>query len=268
MTRFIDGQPQTVWYSQHDVSHVLIIAISLRPTNSWKSGSTYTWDSLTKNGTRNVVYSALGGHPNYPNPGIHQRNESIIVLNDTTSAGPLWDPVKSAYFYTFTPASANNRAIQAAGSTPDAPTDWLYFFGRWGDKEYNDTNPIQFNFANLEHTWDDGPTGPLNKDLDRTETCPDRVSPCPTISKLPAASGDTMPSQTVSRTKTATVASTTSEQAATSTSASGASSGSPSGSASGSASSSSPSGGFAPRHGFGSKEIWTAAGVGAGLYLF
>ncbi|KAF2102081.1 hypothetical protein NA57DRAFT_73518 [Rhizodiscina lignyota] len=229
MTRFKNGQPQTIWFSAHD------------------SGNVYTYDALSKNGTRHIVYSALGGHPNYPIPGIHSRNETVIILNDTTSAGPLWDPVRSAYFYTFTPTSSTNGTFRAAGSTPDAPIDWLYFLGRWGDKQYNASNPIQFNFLNLEHTWDDGPTGPLDKDLNRTETCPDRVSPCPTTTKLPTITGDPTPSQTVARTKTATVSSTTSEL--------------PASSSQGGAASSTPSGGYGPHPVYVSRPALYALGA-------
>jgi hypothetical protein len=152
MTRFQDGKPQTVWYSAHDVS---VLELQKSSANCPQSGNTYNYDILTKNnGTRYIVYSALGGHPNYPVPGVHQRNETIIILNDTTSAGSLWDPIRSAYYFTFTPTEGKDGTFQAADPTPNAPVDWLHFLGRWGDKQYNDSNPIQFDFFGLEHTWD------------------------------------------------------------------------------------------------------------------
>lgn len=101
------------------------------------------------------MYPSLGGHANYPTPGNHTDLViGALIINDTTSIGPLWDPVKSAYFYTFTPTSQTNGTFKAAGSTPDAPVNWLSFAGRWGDQQYPDSDPRQFNFINIEHEWD------------------------------------------------------------------------------------------------------------------
>lgn len=44
MLRFVDGEPETIWYSAHD------------------GGFTYTYDAVQKNGSRPIVYSSLGGH--------------------------------------------------------------------------------------------------------------------------------------------------------------------------------------------------------------
>lgn len=186
MVRFMGGEPQTIWYSAHD------------------AGFVYTYDAVEKNGSRPIVYSSLGGHANYPTPGLQSRSIGAIKLNDTTSKGPLWDPVKSAYFYTFMPTSTRNGTFVAGSGTgaaadSAAPIDWLYFLGRWGDKQYPDSNPAQINIANLTFAYEDGPTGPLDKDLDRLGTCPDSKQPCQTTSKLPVPSGTLTPIATIRR---------------------------------------------------------------------
>ncbi|KAI9684291.1 MAG: hypothetical protein M1822_005764 [Bathelium mastoideum] len=186
-----NGVPQTIWYSAHD------------------SGFVYTYEAVAKNNSRPIVYASLGGHANYPTPGTQTRFE-VVQINDSTSAGPLWDPVASAYFYTFSPSSDLNGTFTAAGSTPSAPTSWLYYLGMWGDKQLPDSNPNQLNLSGIAYTWEDGPTGPLDKFLNRSGTCPPPNEPCNTTTTLPRPSGNTSPAQTISRTEFApTVAGTT-----------------------------------------------------------
>lgn len=127
-------------------------------------------------------------------PGIHSRNVSVVTVDDFTSQGPLWDPVLSAYFYTYTPSSPINGTFTP--SEPSTPIEWLYFQGRWGDERYPDSDPRQVNFLNLNITWkfETGPTGPLDKELNRTDVCPDVVGrTCTTTSVLPATSGSSIP---------------------------------------------------------------------------
>lgn len=81
---------------------------------------------------------------------------------------------------------------------------WLSFLGRWGDKQYPDSDPRQLNFLNLGVSWryESGPTGPIDKDLDRKEVCPGNGNACTTLSALPAlVTGSEMPS-TVSTSNT------------------------------------------------------------------
>ncbi|KAE9378257.1 hypothetical protein N431DRAFT_541778 [Stipitochalara longipes BDJ] len=182
MVRFQNGTPISVWLSQHEY------------------GQAFTYKALSKKGVRPIIYSANGGHPNYAVPGLHSRNVSIIVVNDTTSAGPLWDPTLSAYFYTYTPSSTENGTFVASNSS--TPVGWLHFEGRWGDEQYLDSDPRQVNFLNasIAWKWETGPTGPLDKDLNRTDVCPSASgTPCVTLSVLPATSGSSIP-VTVTRT--------------------------------------------------------------------
>lgn len=50
----------------------------------------------------------------------------------------------------------------------------------WGDKQYNDTDPRQELLFNISGTakYSDGPTGPEDKQLNRTRVCPDNGDLC------------------------------------------------------------------------------------------
>jgi len=179
----------------------------------FQSGQAFTYTALTKNGsasgsgsgTRPLVYSALGSHANYAVPGTHSRTIATLVVNDTTSAGPLWDPILSAYYYTYTPASSGLTNGTFTPVPPAIPTSWLTFLGRWGDARYPASDPRQSNFLNLNVAWkyESGPTGPLDKGLDRADVCPDSAKGCTTLSVLPAVSGESG-TVTVSRASGAT----------------------------------------------------------------
>lgn len=128
-------------------------------------------------------------------------------MNDTTSAGPLWDPTLSAYYYSYTPSSSTNGTFVPSDSS--TPVSWLSFLGQWGDEQYPDSDPRQVNFLNLNLTWkyESGPTGPLDKGLNRTDTCPDVVGRnCTTLSSLPATSGTSVPVTVVRSTSSASQA--------------------------------------------------------------
>lgn len=60
------------------------------------------------------------------------------------------------------------------------PINWLYFIGEWGDKQYPASDPRQvepFNISLLTK-YTSGPTGPEDKQLYRTNVCPDNGNPC------------------------------------------------------------------------------------------
>lgn len=58
MIRFENGQPKSIWYSQHEY------------------GAAYTYDAVEKIGKRPVAYSAKGSHANYAVPGKHDLHET------------------------------------------------------------------------------------------------------------------------------------------------------------------------------------------------
>ncbi|KAI9674041.1 MAG: hypothetical protein M1829_003884 [Trizodia sp. TS-e1964] len=161
MIRFENGLPQAVWYSQH------------------ASGEAFTWDAVQKIGDRAVTFSAIGTHANYAIAGTHDHtipglNLFFGPVEDKCDQGRLWDPTLSSFFYewtgstkTFTPGNMGDRN----------PTAYLYFLGAWGDKQYPDSDSRQYNFWG-ETRFGDGPTGPMDKQLDRTNVCPDGGPPC------------------------------------------------------------------------------------------
>ncbi len=254
MLRFTNGTPTSMWFSQHDVCIYHHVSPAARLLTARQSGQVFTYDAVSKNGSRPIVYSAIGSHANFAVPGTHSRNIATVIVNDFTSAGPLWDPALSAYYYAYTPTSAKNGTFTPSdASTPSA---WLEYLGRWGDKQYPDSDPRQVNFYNLSVEWKygSGPTGPLDKDLNRTGTCPGNASLCTTLSALPATSGSVIP---VTVTRTYSTASTSATAASTTSAAAGKSSSTASASASSSSSASSASG----------VEAWKGNSVLAGLGL-
>jgi hypothetical protein len=108
-------------------------------------------------------------------------------LTDYTDAGPVWDPVQSAYYYSWTapappaqppasnvtapPLPTRNTATLGTFTPYDSstPVGWLYFTGRWGDFQYPDSDHRQFSLFGAAHRFESGPTGPAYKNLGRKE---------------------------------------------------------------------------------------------------
>ena len=180
-----------------------------------QNGQAFTFDAVSKNGSRPIVYSAIGSHANFAVPGLHTRSVGPVLVNDTTSAGPLWDPILSAYYYTYSPISSVNGTF--VGSDAPTPVPWLYFLGRWGDEQYPNNDTRQVDFLNLNITWkyETGPTGPLDKDLNRTSVCPANSYSCTTLTSLPASSGSSVPVTVTRTTATSTSGSGTATGTAT-----------------------------------------------------
>ena len=96
--RFEDGMPRAVFMSEH------------------AGGQAYAWDAVEKrklkvtdsDGSvreveRFVLYSAVGSHAMYANPGDHPYILPFNLLRDQTDRGPMWDPSlnKYSYFYDY-----------------------------------------------------------------------------------------------------------------------------------------------------------------------
>ncbi|PBP24049.1 hypothetical protein BUE80_DR005137 [Diplocarpon rosae] len=161
MIRFEDNKPQMMWFSQHG------------------NGQAFTYKSVEKmsKSMRPISYSAKGSHANYAVPGIHDHlipdlNLPAGFLQDYTSRGLLWDPTLSAYFYNFDGNSSSFESIDGS------PVGAMYYRGRWGDQQYSDKDPRQsppfFGFRKFVS----GPTGPWDKQLNRTNICPDNGILC------------------------------------------------------------------------------------------
>ncbi|KAI4197840.1 MAG: hypothetical protein LQ346_002888 [Caloplaca aetnensis] len=159
MIRFINGKPQEVWFSQHGF------------------GELFLYDKLEKQGNRPVVYSAKGSHAVYASSGNHDHTIPNVVLpskgvlTDTTGQGTLWDPILSAYFYSFDAKTENFTAYN-----PAHPTAWLRYTGRWGDQQYPSNDPRQDQIipgVDATARFTGGPAGPASKQLNRSQPCPE-----------------------------------------------------------------------------------------------
>jgi hypothetical protein len=159
MIRFQGGRPIAIWYSQHG------------------NGEAFEYGAVEKMGNRPVVYSARGSHANYATKGTHDHtipdlNLPIGPLQDYCSQGMLWDPTLSAYYYTF---NATTHAFTNADG--NSPVGAMHFKGRWGDQQYPMSDSRQKDFFGFKK-FVSGPTGPWDKQLNRTKVCPENGIPC------------------------------------------------------------------------------------------
>lgn len=159
MIRFANGTPTQMWFSQHGF------------------GEAFTYDCLEKQGNRPVAYSGNGSHAAYATSGTHDHTIPNLnlpgkgVLTDYTGQGSLWDPILNAYFYSF---DAKTSAFNAYD--PAYPTAWLRYVGKWGDQQYPNNDPRQHEILpGIDATarFAGGPTGPRDKQLNRTDVCPE-----------------------------------------------------------------------------------------------
>ncbi|KAJ5150928.1 uncharacterized protein N7482_010180, partial [Penicillium canariense] len=157
LVRFHHGQPKALFFSAHT------------------AGEAYRYESVEKIGQRPVIYSAEGSHAMYAHTGVHEYILPWGLLHDLTDRGPLWDPLLNVKGYTY---DYDTDFLRASTFTPDAPTEWFYFKGHWGDKFYPLGDPRQYRFAGQYH-YVNGPIGPRFKHLNRRKVCqgPDR-EPC------------------------------------------------------------------------------------------
>ncbi|KAF2108733.1 hypothetical protein BDV96DRAFT_605487 [Lophiotrema nucula] len=160
MIRFQNGIPKAVWYSQH------------------ANGEAFTFSALKKDktGKRPLAFAANGSHALYPTPGTHDHtipNLTLpvpVLLVDETDPGPIYDPLLSSYYYSYT-ASTKTLTPYTSPSASEVPVGFLYFKGRWGDEQYPDTDQRQKQLVG-NRKYVGGPTGPLDKQVDRKEVWP------------------------------------------------------------------------------------------------
>jgi hypothetical protein len=167
MTRFSNGVPQTIWFSQH------------------ASGEAFDYSAVPKydGGVRPIVYSANGSHANYATSGTHDHTipgldlPLGVFLVDYTDKGYLWDPTLNAYYTSVSFPSSSTPVFAAYDST--TPVNWLNYVGQWGDEQYQSSYPGQYDVFG-QYRYSSGPTGPEDKDLNRGDgTCPSGLSnPC------------------------------------------------------------------------------------------
>jgi hypothetical protein len=206
MVRFVNATPSAIWFSQHSNGEAFTYAATQKGGDGKRvsqKSSLFSFlhlsMSLKKSEERiannflhakqPIVYSANGTHANYATPGIHDHTIPNLnlpfpfIIPDHTSAGSLWDPTLSAYYYRYTNATnASNTGAKGTFSTYDdsTPKDWLYFLGRWGDEKLPKSDPRQSCPFGIDALcrWTGGPTGPVDKQLERAKVCPDNGNPC------------------------------------------------------------------------------------------
>lgn len=171
MTRFYSGKPKYIFLSQHE------------------DGEAYEWSAVQKEGERPIVYSAIGGHANYPVAGTFELVPGLQgLLEDQTSAGTRWDVAKNynAYWYSrsdgFVPANGTRSTTLPGGEPPGI--GYLQQTGKWGNEALPESNPNQAIIFGKAR-WSDGATGPIDpsKAILRTWLCVQ--SDCSPQSSLP-----------------------------------------------------------------------------------
>jgi hypothetical protein len=103
----------------------------------------------------------------YATAGIHEYILPLGLLHDVTDPGPLWDPLLNSHMYTY---DTSTDTLRSSNMTPQAPTQWFYFNGHWGDKIYPLSDQRQYTFAGQYH-YVNGPLGPRFKNLNRKNVC-------------------------------------------------------------------------------------------------
>jgi hypothetical protein len=128
---------------------------------------------------QSITLTNPSSHATYAIPGIHDHtipnfNLPGGVLEDHTDQGTRWDPLLSAYYYSFDAGANTFTPYDNSGTTP---TNWLYYTGLWGDQEYPTSDPRQFEIFG-QSRFASGPTGPRDKQLNRSNVCPDNGNTC------------------------------------------------------------------------------------------
>ncbi|KAA8649994.1 uncharacterized protein ATNIH1004_002674 [Aspergillus tanneri] len=149
LVRFHNGEPKALFFSAHS------------------AGEAYSYEAVEKIGQRPVIYSAAGTHAMYATRGTHSYVLPWGLLHDQTDRGPLWDPLLNSHTYTY---DYENDTLRASTASPDAPMEWFYFNGHWGDKFYHLGDHRQYRFAGQYH-YVNGPLGPRFKHLNRRKIC-------------------------------------------------------------------------------------------------
>lgn len=169
--RFKDGQPDTVFLSEHNFGEAYAYhAIEKYLPSSDGTGTmigTWSNDTVDRLAKRPVVYSATGSHAMYGTPGVHPYVLPWGLLHDQTDRGPLWDPAQNAHAFVY---NTSTLILRSSTHTPKAPVEWFHYAGHWGDKYYPLSDPRQYRFAGQYH-YVNGPTGPKFKNLGRKAIC-------------------------------------------------------------------------------------------------
>ncbi|CCE61648.1 hypothetical protein TPHA_0A05740 [Tetrapisispora phaffii CBS 4417] len=165
LVRFYKGEPKYLWMSAHSGG----VAYRYSAIEKMKKLRRVNGKLTPEVIERPLIFAARGTHANYASVGQHAHDVPFFFmpLSDFTDRGLMWDPSLNLYSYiqigtTITPANDKSKKVG---------TDWLYFAGKWGDKELPRSDPRQ-KWSVFQMKYINGPTGPLFKHLDRISLCP------------------------------------------------------------------------------------------------
>ncbi|CCC70142.1 hypothetical protein NCAS_0E00720 [Naumovozyma castellii] len=165
LVRFYKGEPKFLWMSAHGGGSAYQFT-AIEKVKKLKRVDGKLTNEVIK---RPLLFSARGTHANYASVGQHSHDVPFFFmpLSDFTDRGPMWDPALNFYGYVYngTHAMAKNKKSMEVG------TDWLFFDGKWGDRQLPARDPRQ-KWCPAQWKYIDGPTGPLFKHLDRISLCP------------------------------------------------------------------------------------------------
>lgn len=114
LIRFHNGVPKAVFFSAHS------------------GGLAYSYSAVEKGKGkgregRPVLYSALGSHAMYAQPGNHPYILPFGILADVTDRGPLWDPAQNYLAYHYNTSVTHGADAKSAPppdpSTPNPPNN-------------------------------------------------------------------------------------------------------------------------------------------------
>ncbi|KAL2071778.1 hypothetical protein VTL71DRAFT_13013 [Oculimacula yallundae] len=153
LIRFHNGVPKAIFFSAHS------------------GGIAYTYSAVEKGKGkgregRPVLYSALGSHAMYAQPGSHPYILPFGILADVTDRGPLWDPAQNylAYHYnTSITHGADAKAFPSPPPTsdPNIPPPSPYALQPSSLALEETTNPSQEHMSSALQPASDNPDAPM-----------------------------------------------------------------------------------------------------------
>ncbi|CZS96134.1 related to VPS62 Vacuolar Protein Sorting [Rhynchosporium agropyri] len=151
LIRFHNGVPKAVFFSAHS------------------GGLAYTYSAVEKGKGkgregRPVLYSALGSHAMYAQPGSHPYVLPFGLLGDVTDRGPMWDPAHNylAYHYnTSITHGADAKAFPEPSTDSNVPPPSSYSLQPSEPSLQRATNPSTLQMASALQPAANNPDAPM-----------------------------------------------------------------------------------------------------------
>lgn len=199
MIRFVDGKPSAVWYSQHSNGQAFeygtvmkldggdrvsrpgfveeleltdVCTAAYRLQRQWLTRQLrHQRHSCLRHSEREpALRSDRRPHGRRSLLGPYAVCVLVFIQQDQQGFHILWFRVRS-------PSTSSNFFSLTVTSES---VNWLSFLGHWGDEKYSQDDPIQDCVFGIDALckYTGGPTGPIDKQLDREEVCPDNGILC------------------------------------------------------------------------------------------